>query len=72
MLVLAIAAGILLGVAGSAIAAMSGAWHRRRARRLLTASGCGGPRKDLVVEPVDETLHQARQAASDLALAHGE
>lgn len=71
MLVLAIAAGILLGVAGSAVAAMSGAWHRRRARRLLTAR-VRGTAQDLVVEPVDETLHQARQAASDLALAHGE
>lgn len=71
MLVLAIAAGILLGVAGSAIAAMSGAWHRRRARRLLTAR-VRGTAQGLVVEPVDETLHQARQAASDLALAHGE
>lgn len=71
MLVLAIAAGFLLGVAGSAIAAMSGAWHRRRARRLLTAR-VRGTAQDLVVEPVDETLHQARQAASDLALAHGE
>ena len=71
MLVLAIAAGILLGVAGYAIAAMSGAWHRRRARRLLTAR-VRGTAQDLVVEPVDETLHQARQAASDLALAHGE
>ena len=71
MLVLAIAAGILLGVAGSAIAAMSGAWHRRRARRLLTAR-VRGTAQDLVVEPIDETLHQARQAASDLALAHGE
>ena len=71
MLVLAIAAGILLGVAGSAIAAMSGAWHRRRARRLLTAR-VRGTAQDLVVEPVDETLHRARQAASDLALAHGE
>ena len=71
MLVLAIAAGILLGVAGSAIAAMSGAWHRRRARRLLAAR-VRGTAQGLVVEPVDETLHQARQAASDLALAHGE
>ncbi|MFD4009308.1 dynamin family protein [Brachybacterium paraconglomeratum] len=71
MLVLAIAAGILLGVAGSAIAAMSGAWHRRRARRLLTAR-VRGTAQDLVVEPVDETLHRARQAASDLALALGE
>ncbi|WP_341856271.1 dynamin family protein [Brachybacterium sp. GPGPB12] len=71
MLVLAIAAGILLGVAGSAIAAMSGAWHRRRARRLLTAR-VRGTAQDLVVEPVDETPHRARQAASDLALAHGE
>lgn len=71
MLVLAIAAGILLGVAGSAVAAMSGAWHRRRARRLLTAR-VRGTAQDLVVEPVDETLHRARQAASDLALAHGE
>ena len=50
MLVLAIAAGILLGVAGSAIAAMSGAWHRRRARRLLTAR-VRGTAQDLVVEP---------------------
>ena len=71
MLVLAIAAGILLAVAGSAIAAMSGAWHRRRARRLLTAR-VRGTAQDLVVEPVDETLHRARQAASDLARAHGE
>lgn len=71
MLVLAIAAGILLGVAGGTIAAMSGAWNRRRARRLLTAR-VRGTAQDLVVEPVDETLHRARQAASDLALAHGE
>lgn len=71
MLVLALAAGILLGVAGGAIAAVNGAWHRRRARRLLTAR-VRESAQELVVAPVDETLQRAREAASDLALAHGE
>jgi putative protein kinase ArgK-like GTPase of G3E family len=71
MLVLAIAAGILLGVAGGAIAALTGAWHRRRARRVLTAR-VRETALELVVEPVDATLALAASSARDLALAHGE
>jgi putative protein kinase ArgK-like GTPase of G3E family len=71
MLVLAIAAGILLAAAGGALAALSGSRQRRRARRLLTAR-VRATARDLVVEPVDGTLQQAREVASDLALARGE
>jgi putative protein kinase ArgK-like GTPase of G3E family len=71
MLVLAIAAGILLATAGAAIAAVTGAWHRRRARRVLTAR-VRQTAHELVVEPVDETLELAASAARDLALARDE
>ena len=71
MLVLAIAAGILLGVAGGAIAALTGARHRRRARRVLTAR-VRETAHELVVEPVDATLALAASSARDLAVAHGE
>ena len=71
MLVLAIAGGILLATAGAAIAAVTGAWHRRRARRVLTAR-VRETALELVVEPVDETLALAASTARDLALARDE
>ncbi len=37
LVVLGIAAGLLIGLAGGVIAALVGAWHRRRARRVVLA-----------------------------------
>ena len=68
---LGVATGILLGIAGAALAAMTGAWHRRRARRVLTVR-VRDVADDLVVDPVQEQLDRAASAASDLALAAGE
>lgn len=70
LLVLGIAAGILIGLAGGAIAALVGAWHRGRARRVLTAR-VREVADDRVVAPVAAELALAREAARDLALAHG-
>jgi len=70
MMVVGIAAGILLAVAGSALAAVISAWHRSRARRLLRAA-VREVAHEYVVEEVDASLVRAREAASDLALAHG-
>lgn len=71
LIVLGVATGILLGIAGAALAAMTGAWHRRRARRVLTVR-VRDVADDLVVDPVQEQLDRAASAASDLALAAGE
>lgn len=71
LIVLGVAAGILMGIAGAALAAMTGAWHRRRARRVLLTR-VRGVAEDLVVDPVQEQLDRAAAAASDLALAAGE
>ncbi|MBE9402661.1 dynamin family protein [Brachybacterium sp. Marseille-Q2903] len=71
LIVLGVAAGILLGITGAALAAMTGAWHRRRARRVLTVR-VRDVADDLVVDPVQEQLDRAASAASDLALAAGE
>ncbi|WP_246956639.1 dynamin family protein [Brachybacterium sp. Marseille-Q7125] len=70
LIVLGIAVGILLGTAGAAIAALIGAAHRRRARRVLTAR-VRAVAEDLVVDPVDAELARAADAARDLALARG-
>ena len=70
LLVLGIAAGVLLGLAGGAIAAAVGAWHRARARRVLTA-GVRAVAEEHVVTPVVSELALARDAARDLALARG-
>lgn len=70
MVVLGIAAGILIGVAGGAIAALTGAVHRRRAHRLLGA-GVREVAGDLVVAEVDAELGRAAQTATDLASAGG-
>ncbi|WP_114853704.1 dynamin family protein [Brachybacterium sp. YJGR34] len=70
LLVLGIAAGVLLAVAGGAVAALTGAWHRRRARRLLAAR-VRRVGQELVVEEVDAELARAAGAARDLALARG-
>lgn len=70
LVVLGIAAGLLIGLAGGLIAAMVGSWHRRRARRVLTAR-VREVARDLVVEPVDAELALAVTAARDLALARG-
>lgn len=70
MIVLGVAVGVLLAVLGTAIAAAVGAWHRRRARRILTDRvedvGSG-----LVVAEVDAELERAREADADLSLAAG-
>ncbi|WP_394215469.1 dynamin family protein [Brachybacterium vulturis] len=70
LVVLGIAAGLLIGLAGGVIAALIGAWHRSRARRLLTAR-VRAVAEDHVVSAVSEELARARAAARDLALAHG-
>ena len=70
MMVVGIAAGILIGVAGGAIAALVGLWHRRRARRVLTAR-VRAVADERVVAAVAAELSLARDAARDLALARG-
>ena len=70
LVVLGIAAGILIGVAGGVVAALTGSWHRRRARRVLTAR-VREVAHDLVVDEVEAELTLAATAARDLALAHG-
>lgn len=70
LVVLGIAAGILIGVAGGAVAALTAAGHRRRARRVLTAR-VREVARDLVVDGVDTELELAASAARDLALARG-
>ncbi|MGO1407532.1 MAG: dynamin family protein [Brachybacterium sp.] len=70
LVVLGIAAGLLIGLAGGVIAALVGGWHRRRARRVLTAR-VRAVADDHVVTPVSAELALARDAARDLALAHG-
>ena len=70
LVVLGIAAGILIGVAGGVVAALTAGWHRRRARRVLTAR-VREVAHDLVVDEVDAELELAANAARDLALARG-
>ena len=70
LVVLGIAAGLLIGLAGGVIAALVGAWHRRRARRVLTAR-VRAVADDHVVTPVSQELALARDAARDIALARG-
>ncbi|WP_422115410.1 GTPase [Brachybacterium sp. UNK5269] len=70
LVVLGIGVGILIGVAGGLLAAMTGAWQRRRARRVLRARVREIAREH-VVAPVEGELARAAEAARDLALAHG-
>ncbi|ASK65223.1 hypothetical protein CFK39_04565 [Brachybacterium avium] len=70
LVVLGIAAGLLIGLAGGVVAALVGRWHRRRARRVLLAR-VRASAQEHVVEPVAAELVLARDAARDLALAHG-
>ncbi|GAA4522953.1 50S ribosome-binding GTPase [Brachybacterium paraconglomeratum] len=70
LVVLGIAAGILIGVAGGVVAALTATWHRRRARRVLMAR-VREVARELVVDGVDAELELAASAASDLALARG-
>lgn len=70
LVVLGIAAGLLIGLAGGVIAALVGAWHRRRARRVLTAR-VREVADTHVVAPVAAELSLARETARDLALARG-
>lgn len=70
LVVLGIAAGILIGVAGGVIAALASSWHRRRARRVLTARVREVAQRE-VVDPVEAELSRAAGTASDLALARG-
>ncbi|PCC35953.1 dynamin family protein [Brachybacterium alimentarium] len=71
LLVLGIAAGILIGLAGVALAGVTARRHRRRARRVLL----GRVREvaaSHVVAPVDAELARADAVTRDLALARGE
>ena len=65
------AESILTTLTGPLTAALTGARHRRRARRVLTAR-VRETAHELVVEPVDATLALAASSAGDLAVAHGE
>ncbi|GAA1489104.1 GTPase family protein [Brachybacterium sacelli] len=71
LLVLGVAAGILIGLAGGGLAAVTAIGHRRRARRVLR-SRVQEVTHEHVVEEVDAELARAAAAARDLALAHGE
>lgn len=70
LIVLGVAAGILLAIAGTALAAAVGAWHRGRARRLLRAR-VRATAQELVVEPVDALLARAAATDADLDVACG-
>ena len=70
LVVLGIAAGVLLAVAGGAVAALTAARHRARARRVLSARVRDVAHEQVVAE-VDAALERASAAARDLALAHG-
>ena len=65
-----VAAGVLLAVAGAAVAALTAARHRARARRVLSARVRDVAHEQVVAE-VDAALERASAAARDLALAHG-
>ncbi|MEE1651865.1 GTPase [Brachybacterium sp. J144] len=71
LIVLGLAAGLLLGLLGTALAALAAAARTRRARRLLRER-VAEVADSLVVREVDEELRLAAGAATDLALAHGE
>jgi predicted GTPase len=71
LIVLGLAAGILLTVAGGALAVLTAGLHCRRARRLLAAR-VREVAQDQVVEGVDHLLERAAAARRDLSRAGGE
>lgn len=71
LIVLGVAVGILVAMLAGAINLMAGSWHRRRARRLLRGR-IEDVARELVVEPVEDVLDRAQDAATDLAIAAGE
>ncbi|MFC0675836.1 hypothetical protein ACFFF6_17945, partial [Brachybacterium hainanense] len=70
LIVLGVAAGLLLSAAGTGVAALVGAAHRRRARRLL-ARRVRAVGTELVREPVEAMLARAAAVDADLDVACG-
>lgn len=70
LVILGIGAGILLALLGGVLAALGASIERRRVRSLLRERVREVSRR-LVVEPVEDVLDVARDAASDLDLASG-
>ncbi|MGP9681940.1 dynamin family protein [Brachybacterium sp. AOP3-A1-3] len=70
LLVLGIAAGILIGLAGGALAAITATSYRRRARRVLRSRVREVAMTHVVAE-VEETLSRADAVARDIAFARG-
>lgn len=70
LLVLGIAAGILIGLAGGALAAITASWYRRRARRVLLERVRDVALTHVVAE-VEATLARADAVARDIAFARG-
>ena len=71
LIVLGLAAGLLLTLAGGALIALTATRHRRRARRLLAAR-VREVAQDHVVDGVDHLLERATSARRDLSRAAGE
>ncbi|WP_193103453.1 GTPase family protein [Brachybacterium sp. FME24] len=70
LMVLGIAAGILIGLAGGVIAALTASWHRRRAQRILRTRVADVAHNHVITD-VDAQLALAEETARDLALAQG-
>ncbi|MGO2361342.1 MAG: hypothetical protein ACTH6N_09470, partial [Brachybacterium tyrofermentans] len=70
LLVLGIAVGILLGLLGGALAAVTASWYRRRARGVLLGRVREVALTHVVAE-VEETLSRADSVARDIAFARG-
>ena len=71
LIVLGLAAGLLLTLAGGALVALAATRHRRRARRLVAAR-VREVAQDHVVDGVDHLLERATSARRDLSRAAGE
>lgn len=71
LIVLGLAAGLLLTLAGGALVALTATRHRRRARRLVAAR-VREVAQDHVVDGVDHLLERATSARRDLSRAAGE
>lgn len=71
LIALGLGVGILIALAGGVIAAIASRMERRRARALLRERVRDVARR-LVVEPVEDVLDLARDAATDLSSAAGD
>lgn len=71
LVILGVATGILLALAGGALALLGSLAARRRARSLLRERVSAVARR-MVVEPVEDVLDIARDAGTDLSSARGQ